>query len=51
MQFIGSLGHHFTPECERLAQPRVPLLVVLVEVQSEAEALQRLVVAAGQLRK
>ena len=36
-------------EGERLAQPGVPLLVVLVEVQPEAEALQRLVVAARQL--
>jgi len=36
---------------EWFAQPWVPLLVVLVEVQSEAEALQRLVVAACQLEK
>ena len=38
-------------EGERSRQSTVLSLVVLVEVQSEAEALQRLVVAAGQLRK
>ena len=38
-------------KCERLAQPRVALFVVLVEVQPEAQALQGLIVAAGQLEK
>ena len=38
-------------ERERRAQPRVLSLVVLVEVQPEAEELQRLVLAAGQLQQ
>ena len=37
-------------EGEGFAESAVPLLVVLVEVQSEAEALQRLVVTARQLK-
>ena len=36
---------------EGLAQPGVPLLVMLVEVQPKAQALKRFVVAARQLRK
>ena len=36
---------------EGLAQPGVPLLVMLIEVQPKAQALKRFVVAARQLRK
>ncbi len=48
-----SCEHALSPvlECERRAQPGVLALVVLVEVQPEGQALQRLVLAARQLQQ
>ena len=48
---LHALPHPAVLECERRVQPRVLPLVVLVEVQAEAEELQRLVAALRQLEQ
>ena len=42
--------HPSVGEGEWLAQPAISLLVVSIEIQSEAQALQVLIMAAGQLK-
>ena len=44
-------AHPPVGEGEGLAEPAVPFLVVLIEIQPEAEALQALIMATSQLEQ
>ena len=48
---LHALPHLAVLECQRRVQSRVLSLVMLIEVQTEAEKLQRLIPALGQLEE